>query len=230
MSSDQDSGITVEKTLHMENAHVTSISYTSMQGRSLIESVRTAEGRGEIRVSDDNGQNWHKQADWPISLGIEGGVEHLASEPHYYLDPEHDCLMEFVTHYDTRVGEVLAVGLPTGITLAAQNLFVGINQGGGTNNGVANTTVVDLAANPLDVRAGPQATDVVTLNFEGSKGELIEAGGSVTLAVNGFFYVSGTMAFGRMTTRATLYDTVTKTSTPDVELSMLTVALYAWLW
>jgi len=122
-----------------------------------------------------------------------------------------------------RVGDVRPVGLPDGITIAAQDLFVGINQGGGTNNGVANTTVVDLAATPLDVRTGVDETDVITLNFAGSKGELIEAGGSVILDVRGFFFVSGTMAFGKMSSTVTLYDTVTKTSTPGVKLNLFTV-------
>ncbi|MFC1891596.1 LEPR-XLL domain-containing protein, partial [Thermodesulfobacteriota bacterium] len=76
-----------------------------------------------------------------------------------------------------RVGDVRPVGLPDGITIAVQDLFVGINQGGGNNNGVLNTTVVDLATTPINVRTGVDETDLITLNFDGSKGNLLEAGG-----------------------------------------------------
>jgi len=146
MSSGQDSGIAVEKTLHMENAHVRSISYTSAQGRSLIESVRIPEGRTEIRVSDDNGQNWHKQADWPGSLGIEGDVEHLVGEPSYYLDPDHDRLLEFVTHYDTRVGKVLDFGPDADrdpLELRTKKLYYRISSDGGQSWGPRQQIIQD---------------------------------------------------------------------------------------
>ena len=175
----------------------------------------------------DLGENTNQKATGFSISGVEFAAAFMKTLPPVStvpgVPPPIQTDLRSWTALRARVGDVRPVGLPGGITLAVQNLFVGINRGGGTNNGVPNTTVVDLAANPLDVRAGVQATDVITLNFEGSKGELIEAGGSVTLDVNGSFYVSGTMAFGMMTTTATLYDTVTKTSTPNVELSMLTV-------
>jgi len=57
MSCKSESGIIVEKTLHMENAFVTSMHYASLSKPILTETI-TVEGKDLVRVSKDNGKTW----------------------------------------------------------------------------------------------------------------------------------------------------------------------------
>jgi len=78
------------------------------------------------------------------------------------------------------------------LNMSVESLSVAINQGGGTNNGAANTTVVDFGAAPLDVKTGPEADDFITLGFST---KLLRVEGFITLTISEFVHVSGALAF-----------------------------------
>ena len=132
------SEITVEKTLHMENAQVRSISYTSKTGLSLIESVIKADRSIEVRKSDDNGKTWKKYADWPEKLRSENGIDYLQSEPSYYLDPDNGFLIEFVVKYENRIDSTLDFGPNADrdpLVFRSKKFFYRISEDGGTTWG-----------------------------------------------------------------------------------------------
>jgi hypothetical protein len=85
--------------------------------------------------------------------------------------------------------------------------------------GAANTdggsTVIDFAARSLDIINGPGST--ITLDMDGSKGELIRASGNVEIGVSEFFYVEGGFAFEKSD------ETVTLADGSSVDTDLLTV-------
>ncbi|HET9129978.1 MAG TPA: hypothetical protein VFO86_03460, partial [Terriglobia bacterium] len=83
-------------------------------------------------------------------------------------------------------------------------LTVEINQGGGTKNALANSTVVNFSALPsggLDVTTGPTGT--IKLDFDSP---LLRASADIELAVGDFFFVNGTFGFEESTQNFTLSD------------------------
>src|SRR2546428_147608 len=85
-----------------------------------------------------------------------------------------------------------------GLTVNVSSLSVEINQGGGTLNNVASTAVVDFGgARKLTVNTG--GGNHLDIDFAGSLGNLIQAEGTVTVDVFGFFHVSGNFAFEKST-------------------------------
>ena len=58
MSEQSGTGITVEKTLHMEDACVLAMAYTSQTKPTLKETVLDSNHKKLIRVSEDNGKTW----------------------------------------------------------------------------------------------------------------------------------------------------------------------------
>jgi len=107
------------------------------------------------------------------------------------------------------------VGIP-GITVAAKNMAVAINQVNGVPEGTdAATRVVDFAADPLDVVTGTGSS--LAMNMDGGQGRLIRATGDIELAVSGFFYVAGSLGFEKSDT------TVRLTDGTEVAANLLTV-------
>ena len=84
-------------------------------------------------------------------------------------------------------------------SLTATGLTVAINQAGGTLNGAANGNVVDFSSAPLTI--GDQ-----TLNFAGSAGAVVQASGTVSITLFGFFSVSGAFTFQKSTSTVKLTD------------------------
>ena len=89
-----------------------------------------------------------------------------------------------------------------GLTVEVTTLAVAINQGGGTDGGVAHDLVIDFNAGgtagaqlgaPLTVNTG--GGNSIDLDFEGDDGTLLKAEGTVDIGVFGFFFVSGNFAF-----------------------------------
>ncbi|MFC1891296.1 beta strand repeat-containing protein, partial [Thermodesulfobacteriota bacterium] len=142
------------------------------------------------------------------------------------------------TSLKASVGSVGFVGID-GLTVRADNLMVAINQRSGQITGVPgpplpgtstptltdflNTAMVDFESSPLDVKTGSGDNDFITFDFAGSNGNLLEAAGSVTIDVFGFFYVSGNFAFVKKTETIQLYDTQEGSSGESVEVDLLTV-------
>ncbi|MCP4580478.1 MAG: hypothetical protein GY839_02590, partial [candidate division Zixibacteria bacterium] len=111
------------------------------------------------------------------------------------------------------VGSASFVGI-NDISASIESLGLELNQGGGTNNGVENTTVVDFASAPLSIDTG--AGDLITIDFAE---DMLEASGAMTLSISSFVFVSGEFAFRKGgTTTATLSDTTT-----TKEVSVMTV-------
>src|SRR4029079_12439688 len=99
------------------------------------------------------------------------------------------------------VGTASFVGID-GLTVAVNSLTVEINQAGGTLNGAAASTVADFKTTGLTVNTGGGHS--MALDFDGSKGKLLKAEGSVDIGVFGFFYVSGNFAFEKSTQSITV--------------------------
>jgi len=102
--ADGTSGIRIEKTLHMKDACVTNIDYTSLSKPILRESIATGgkdrmdntsgEGKDLVRVSEDNGKTWTVigEGNWEEQLEDRILRKH---PPHYYLEPDNGMLVEF---------------------------------------------------------------------------------------------------------------------------------------
>ena len=94
---------------------------------------------------------------------------------------------------EASAGAVELLGVPE-LTLSAKNLSVEINRVIGVEPDIdADDWVVDFAATPVVVVTGTDLS--VTLEFPGSRGELIRASGDVAVAVSEFFFLSGTFGF-----------------------------------
>jgi len=84
----------------------------------------------------------------------------------------------------------------SGVIASGTNLSLAINQGGGTKNGLANTTVADFAANPLVVPTGPVRTSPWITR---QQRKLLRARGALAVGFGSFFNASGTFDFERST-------------------------------
>ncbi|MEN9554689.1 MAG: hypothetical protein RLZZ232_975, partial [Planctomycetota bacterium] len=96
-----------------------------------------------------------------------------------------------------------------GLTLSSSNLSVAINRADSAG------VVMDLADDNLDVISGPGRT--VTLDFDSSAGQLIEASGTMNIGVDSFFTLSGDFALRRGT------DTLKDSTGTDVTVDLLTI-------
>jgi len=101
---------------------------------------------------------------------------------------------------EASVRNVSIVGIE-GITISMEDFAIDLNQAGGTNDGAPNEDVVDYAVTDLEVETGAEP-----LKFDFID-ELLEARGTVSLAVYGFFYVAGSFAFEKKSAKVTLADT-----------------------
>ncbi len=120
-------------------------------------------------------------------------------------------------------GSVGFVGI-VGLTVSADTLSVEINRA--YTDAEGNKTVIDYKAQSLEVKTGPEST--LTMDMDGSEGELIRATGNLHLNLFNFFSVDGSFGFEKKT--ATLKGTDTKDTaateddvTKDVTVDLLTV-------
>ena len=74
-----------------------------------------------------------------------------------------------------------------GTTISANTIFVAVN--------IASTDgrVIDYATQGLEIKTGPSTS--ITLNMDGSRGELLEASGTLDIDLFGFFTLNGDFAF-----------------------------------
>lgn len=93
MSNQGKKSIVIEKSLHLENATVLSINYTSADRPSLTEIVLVGD-KTLIRVSRDNGKTWNKQGEWLNSRRVKEKIYNRYGLS-YYLDPDNGMLIEF---------------------------------------------------------------------------------------------------------------------------------------
>jgi hypothetical protein len=113
------------------------------------------------------------------------------------------------------VGSAAFVGVD-GLTIEVFDLFVAINQGGGTNAGVANSTVVNFSGMPgggMAINTG-DGTPVI-LDFAT---ETLKAQGGVELGVFGFFYARGTFAFEKTSQTVRLSDGTTNVQVESLQI------------
>ncbi|MDI9586338.1 MAG: sialidase family protein [Acidobacteriota bacterium] len=112
MPSTPSSGITVETTLHHEEAFVASMAYMSAARPVLCETlVLAGQRRGEVirRISEDNGRTWTETG--TVVLQEHRGDRNLHwHHPTYCLDPEHGLLIEFTTQYERWANERMSFG------------------------------------------------------------------------------------------------------------------------
>jgi hypothetical protein len=121
------------------------------------------------------------------------------------------------TALSAAAGSVEILGLPE-ITLSAEDLSVSINQPDATGK------VLDFSRKMVFVKTGTDSLDGVTvdtgvtLDFEGSRGPVLEASGTLTIAVSDFFHVSGSLAVTKSS------ETLTLSDESSVSTDLLTIA------
>ena len=108
MSRQAKNGIIVEKTLHLENAFVHAIGYTSLDSPVLREMVSTG-GKTLVRTSEDNGRNWTTIGEWESERRVGDRIA-CNQHPVWFLDEEHGILIEFVTEYEKAAEEKMTFG------------------------------------------------------------------------------------------------------------------------
>jgi hypothetical protein len=104
------------------------------------------------------------------------------------------------------------------LTAAISNLSVAINQGGGTKDGQANTTVLKLSSlgtGGLEVPTGVARSIKLDLDVP-----VLRASADISLNVAGFFIVNGTFGFEKTTKQLTITD---GTNSSTIAASVLTV-------
>ncbi|MEJ2698045.1 MAG: hypothetical protein P8Z70_00015, partial [Desulfuromonadales bacterium] len=117
------------------------------------------------------------------------------------------------TSLKATVGKVSIIGIE-GITISMDDFAIALNQSGGKNNDVANEDVVDYSATDLEVETGG---DPITFDFVD---ELLEARGTMALAVYGFFFVTGSFSFQKKRSLVQLDD-----GSDPLEAELITVGV-----
>ena len=119
------------------------------------------------------------------------------------LDASRSWVSPFAT-----AGNAAFVGID-GITLAGDTITVEINRA------AADGTLVDYLAASLEVTTG--LSETITLNMDGSEGEIIKASGNLDINLFNFFAVKGGFAFEKYQGSVTLSDG------EDVDVDFLTL-------
>ena len=128
--------------------------------------------------------------------GVEFGLALATSK----TDPTRNW-----TAFSATASSVEIVGVPD-VTLSATDLALSVNRP--DSQGI----VLDFSEQMLFVKTGTMTLDGeavdtgVTIDFEGSRGSLLEASGTLTLGVGGFFNVSGSLAVTKSSETLTLSD------------------------
>ncbi|MGV2341201.1 MAG UNVERIFIED_CONTAM: hypothetical protein LVR18_46840 [Planctomycetaceae bacterium] len=119
------------------------------------------------------------------------------------------------TALDANATGVTFVGLPD-VKISATSLNLSLNRPAATNG-----PVIDFASTKLTVRTGTSTTR--DLDLSGTDGALLEASGTFTIDVAGFFNVSGSLAVRKSDFNLALHDG-TKKLDGTTAVSLLTVA------
>lgn len=114
------------------------------------------------------------------------------------------------TTVTARAASVSFVGLPEELALSASSLDVAVNLG------ASDASVLDYATTPLSVQAGPAS--LISVDLDGSSGELIEASGSFDLELFGYLNASGEFSFRKSTAEVAVVDVES-----PVEVDILTI-------
>ncbi|MFA7059770.1 MAG: LEPR-XLL domain-containing protein, partial [Pedobacter sp.] len=104
-----------------------------------------------------------------------------------------------------------------GLVVEANSLDVAINKAS------TDGKLINYAAQNVDVSVGTNKT--ITLDLDGSKGELLEASGNLNINIFNFFSVSGGFAFRKSTDTITLNDGDASANKPasQVDVDLLTI-------
>ena len=108
MTDGTDIGIVVEKTLHLENAFVRSMAYTSLE-RPALNEIAEVGGRQLVRVSRDNGRTWTAKGERTV-LEEAGDRAVEKCHPVYHVDPDNGILVEFCSEHEMRAGQNYSFG------------------------------------------------------------------------------------------------------------------------
>jgi len=107
MTHETETGTAVAKTLHMENAFVQSIDYTSASRPALLQTITVDKsitvgsyGRTLIRTSDDNGVTWTERGEWQSEIEKVGDRTVRRWAPYYHLEPDHGIVVEFSGRFE----------------------------------------------------------------------------------------------------------------------------------
>ncbi|MEI7702281.1 MAG: hypothetical protein WCK86_20965, partial [Planctomycetia bacterium] len=109
------------------------------------------------------------------------------------------------TALSARAGSVEVVGLPD-VTISATDLSLAVNRADSQG------TVIDFSKDMVFIETGTVTLEGesfvsgVALDFDGSRGPLLEAAGTMTLGVGGFFNVTGSLAVSKSAATVTLSD------------------------
>jgi hypothetical protein len=107
-----------------------------------------------------------------------------------------------------------------GMTIGAQSLDVEINRS------AADGSLVDYGTNPLEIATGPASS--ISLDMEGSEGQLLRVSGSLDINLFNFFSVNGSFALEKSVGSVKVVDTAGTTATgddttTDVSVDLLTL-------
>ncbi|MDO9464417.1 MAG: sialidase family protein [bacterium] len=108
MTKQDVKGIVVEKTLHMKNAFVSSMGYTSLSKPILQETIKI-DGKDLIRISEDNGKTWKMEGEWSGEKKI-GNRMIIRGETNYYLDSDHGLLVDFYSVWEQKIDQDYSFG------------------------------------------------------------------------------------------------------------------------
>ena len=124
------------------------------------------------------------------------------------------------TSLQATAGAVSLVGVKD-VTLSAKSLEVQINRGV-AGVGTTPAVEVDYAARQMDIATGPGESHL-TLDMDGSLGELTRARGQFDINLYNFVSLQGNFAFDKYDSSVKLSDKSGKSITKAVDVSMLTV-------
>ena len=105
MTDTGNSGMVVDRTLHMENAFVLSMAYTSgtrpILKETIQEGLREFDGRKLIRTSQDNGKTWTVTGEdnWEEKRGDRTARRDAGNS---HIDPNHGILIQFFSEAEYR--------------------------------------------------------------------------------------------------------------------------------
>ncbi|WP_043112418.1 hypothetical protein, partial [Pseudacidovorax intermedius] len=105
-----------------------------------------------------------------------------------------------------------------GLELSAGAIAVAVNQAG-----KAGDQVVDYGTGKTELKVGTGTGSDLELTLDGSKGELLQASGHLTVDVFGFFRVEGDFAIEKSSAEVTLAKTKDQTEAEKVEVDLLTI-------
>jgi len=132
------------------------------------------------------------------------GLDLTGTEFALVLASDHATPTRKWTSLQASATSVAFVGVD-GLTIGATGLTVEVNKVAAIDG-----SIIDYAAKNLAVSTGPTTT--LKLDMDGSKGELLQVSGNLTLDLFGFFNIHGNLAIEKSTSSVTLGDSVVDTA------------------